>query len=165
MRYRSAPAEETEREVDAYAVVQGEGYWYAFGHCHLRSGSRLFRLDRVLCVEALGTTFERPPGLDTPEGVLGALAATRGGRWSVEVLLETTLDEARVQAPMVGVALEEVPGGVVMRSSTSDLDWMAHVLCGLSFPFAIREPPELRDALRRRVAEIAGMTERAEERF
>src|SRR5215213_7574401 len=46
LRYRSGRAEETEREVDPYGLVHREGYWYAVGHCHLRGGMRLFRLDR-----------------------------------------------------------------------------------------------------------------------
>ena len=159
MRYRSTPSEETEREVDTYAVVQGEGYWYAFGHCHLRDGRRLFRLDRVLSVGALDATFERPADLDAPGKVIRALADMREDRWSVEVLLEATLEDARAQTPSIGVALEEAleeaPGGVVMRSSTSDLRWMARVLAGLSFPFVVRGPERLRDELRRHAAEVA----------
>ena len=165
MRYRSGLSEETEREVDPYAVVQGEVYWYALGHCHLRGGRRLFRLDRVLAVEPLGQTFERPPGLETPERVLEALADMREDRWSVEVLLETTPDEAREQLPTMGVSLEAVPGapgGVLMRSSTSDLGWMARVLSGLSFPFVVRDPPELREALRRHAEEVATLAARTE---
>ena len=162
MRYRSGPSEETEREVDPYAVVRGEVYWYALGHCHLRGGRRLFRLDRVLAVETLGGTFERPAGLETPERVLEALADMREDRWSVEVLLETTPDEAREQVPRMGVSLEAVsgePGAVIMRSSTSDLGWMARVLAGLSFPFVVRNPPELREALRRHAREIAALAD------
>jgi predicted DNA-binding transcriptional regulator YafY len=68
MRYRSGPSKETERELDPYAVVRREGYWYALGHDHLRGATRLFRVDRVLRAELLGTTFERPPGFDAPEG-------------------------------------------------------------------------------------------------
>ncbi|MGH3145986.1 MAG: helix-turn-helix transcriptional regulator [Rubrobacter sp.] len=162
MRYRSGLSEETEREVDPYAVVQGEVYWYAFGHCHLRGGRRLFRLDRVLAVEALDPTFERPPGLDTPERVLESLADMQEDRWSVEVLLETVSGEAREQVPTMGVSLEEVPDGVILRSSTSDLGWMARVLAGLSFPFVVRSPPELREALRRHAGEVAALAGRTE---
>ena len=161
MRYRSYPSEETEREVDPYAVIHKEGYWYTVGYCHLRRGRRLFRLDRVLEAEALAETFERPPGFDTPELVLESLATMREDRWSVEVLLETSVGEARQQVPLIGTALEETPGGVLLRSSTSDLDWMARVLSGLDFPFAIKGPPELREALKRRAAELSGLAERS----
>lgn len=163
MRYRSGPSKETEREFDPYAVVRREGYWYAVGHDHLRGATRLFRLDRVIEAELLGATFERPPGFDEPEGVLSALAAMPQDRWSVEVLLEARLEEAREQLPVIGVILEEAEGGVLMSSSTSDLGWIARVLAGLSFPFAVKRPPELREALKHRAAEIADLAERTED--
>jgi predicted DNA-binding transcriptional regulator YafY len=160
MKYRSGDAGETQRAVDPYAVVQGDAFWYTFGYCHLREGRRLFRLDRVLSVERLDASFELPPGFDTPQGVLGALAEMQEDRWSVEVLLETTAQEARAQLPKMGVSVEETSQGVVMRSSTSDLGWMARVLAGVSFPFVVRTPPELREALRRLAAEITALAER-----
>lgn len=160
MRYRSEPSEETERDVDPYAVVRGQGHWYAVGYCHLREGRRIFRLDRVVAVEPLGETFERPPGFDTPDQVLETIADMREDRWAVEVLLETTLEEAREEVSVLGVALEEAPDGVVLRSSTSSLDWMARLLSGLPFTFVVRRPPELRDALRRRAAEVSALAKR-----
>ena len=160
MRYRSEPSGETEREFDSYAVVRREGYWYAVGHDHLRGATRLFRLDRVIEAELLGVTFERPPGFDEPEGVLSALASMPQDRWSVEVLLEARPEEAREQVPAIGVVLEEAEGGVILRSSTSDLGWMARVLAGLSFPFAVKRPPELREALKQRAAEISKLAEK-----
>ena len=81
-------------------------------------------------------------------------------RWSVEVLLETTPERAREEAPSLGVALEQTEGGVLMRSSTSDLLWMARVLAGFSFPFVVLGPPELREELRRRAEEIAILARR-----
>ena len=60
-RVRSAlplgSSRETEREVDPYGVMHREGYWYAVGHCHLRGGLRLFRLDRVLEAEIARRDF------------------------------------------------------------------------------------------------------------
>jgi predicted DNA-binding transcriptional regulator YafY len=162
LSHRSDLGEATEREMDPYGVVHREGYWYAVGYDHLREGMRIFRLDRVLETELLETTFVRPPGFDAPEGVLGVLADMPQDRWSVEVLLETTPEEAREQLPPMGVALEEAEGAVIMRSSTSDLGWMARVLAGLNFPFVVRRPSELREELKRRAAEIAALAERTE---
>jgi predicted DNA-binding transcriptional regulator YafY len=161
MRYRAGDSGETRRAVDPYAVVQGDAFWYTFGYCHLREGRRLFRLDRVLSVERLDESFVLPPGFDTPQGVLEALADMREDRWSVEVLLETTVGEARGQLPKMGLSLQETPQGVVMISSTSDLGWMARVLAGLSFPFVVRKPPELRESLRSLAAEIVALAQRA----
>jgi predicted DNA-binding transcriptional regulator YafY len=162
MRYRSDSGQETERAVDPYAVVRGDAFWYTFGYCHLRQARRLFRLDRVISVEVLDRAFDLPSGFDTPEGVLEALADMREDSWSVDVLLETTIGEARGQLPKMGVSLEETPEGVIMRSSTSDLAWMSRVLAGLSFPFVVRRPSELREALQRLAAEIVALAGRTE---
>ncbi len=163
IRYRSYLSEETEREVDPYAVIRNEGYWYTVGYCHLREGIRLFRLDRVLEATKRPETFERPPGFDAPDLVLESIATTRGSGWSVEVLLETSIGEARQQMPSIGTSLREVPEGVLMRSSTSDLEWMARVLAGLDCAFTVKSPPELRKALRRHAAELSRLSERGEE--
>lgn len=160
LRYRSGSGEETERRVDPYAVIHREGYWYAVGHDYLRGRLRLFRLDRVLEAEPLEETFVRPPGFDTPQQVLDVLASMPQDRWSVEVLLEAALEEAREQVPPMGVALEEAESGVLLRSSTSDLGWMARVLAGLRCPFVVCRPAELREELRRHAAEIADLAER-----
>jgi predicted DNA-binding transcriptional regulator YafY len=160
LRYRSGHSEETEREVDPYGVVHREGFWYTFGHDHLRGGTRLFRLDRILDVEVLEAGFVRPAGLESQEGVLRTVANLPGDDWSVEVLLETTLAEAREEVPPMTAALEEVEGGVILRCSTSDLGWMARVLSGLSCQFVVRRPAELREALRHHAAEIRDLAGR-----
>jgi predicted DNA-binding transcriptional regulator YafY len=161
VRYRSGLHEQTERQVDTYAVVRREGYWYVVGYDHLREAMRLFRIDRILEAESIEATFERPPGFDAHEHVLDALATLPHDHWSVEVVLEATLEEAREQVPTLGVTLEETPNeGVILRSSTSDLDWMTSVLAGLRFPFAVRKPPELREALKRQAEKIAVLAER-----
>jgi hypothetical protein len=86
---------------------------------------RLFRLDRVLEAELLEETFARPAGLDYPGAVLGAVANTPGDQWSVEVLLETRLEEVRGQQPPVGLSLEQTEGGTLLRCSTWSLEWPA----------------------------------------
>ncbi len=113
-------------------------------------------------MEVLDEAFELPPDFDTPDGVLEALADMREDSWSVEVLLKTSIREARGQLPKMGVSLGETPEGVIMRSSTSDLAWMSRVLAGLSFPFVVRQPSELREALRRLAAELVARAGRTE---
>lgn len=162
VRYRSEPHVETRRELDPYAMIHGEGYWYVIGHCHLRNGRRIFRLDRVVKIEATDDIFARPPGFETSEGVLKAFA-TVPDLWYVEVLLETGIEGVRRRLPLLGAALEEAPGGVTMRSTTSDLRWMACVLSGLGCPFVVRTPSELRDALREHAREIAALAELTED--
>src|SRR6266849_2141942 len=95
-------------------------------------------------------------------GYLARTIATMPGTWSVEVLLETTLEEAKRGVPATVATLEEVPYGVVLRCYSQSLDWMAHFLVGLRCPLIVRDPPELRDALRLVAAEIAHLAERTE---
>ncbi|CAN5849773.1 hypothetical protein BH18ACT11_BH18ACT11_21640 [soil metagenome] len=63
----------------------------------------------------------------------------------------------------MGVSIEEAPEGVVMRSSTSDLAWISRVLAGVSFPFIVRRPPELREALRSLASEITALAGRTDD--
>jgi predicted DNA-binding transcriptional regulator YafY len=161
MRYRaSSTEEETERLLDPYGVVYRTGRWYAAGYCHLRAGLRVFRLDRVLEARLSDERFSRPPDFDTLAYVLRSLA-TAGGTWTVEVLLETTLPEARRRISPAVAILEEAPGGVLMRSSEQDLDWIARYLAALPWPMTIHRPPELRTALRQVAATIAAMADRS----
>ena len=59
LRYRSSDGGETERAVDPYGVACWSRYWYAVGHCHLRGGLRMFRLDRALAAELRDEAFRR----------------------------------------------------------------------------------------------------------
>jgi predicted DNA-binding transcriptional regulator YafY len=162
LRYRSGWSRQTEREVDPYGVMHREGYWYAVGHCHLRGGMRLFRLDRVLGAEMLEETFARPTGLYSPGAVLSAVADTPGDRWSVVVLLEAKVEEVRGQLPSVGLSLEQTEGGTLLRCSTWSLEWPARVLAGLDCSFVVLRPAELRDALELRAAKIVTLARRTE---
>jgi predicted DNA-binding transcriptional regulator YafY len=158
MRYRARDDRETERALDPYGVVFFDGRWFTAGYCHLREGLRTFRLDRVLQAELREESFARPDGFDSLAYVARSLANAPGA-WSVEVLLETTLDEARQRVPAALAILEPQPDGVALRCHVENLDWIARYLVGLGFPLIVRRPNELREALRRLAAEISAMAE------
>ncbi|MGH3090441.1 MAG: helix-turn-helix transcriptional regulator, partial [Rubrobacteraceae bacterium] len=136
------------------------GFWYFVGHCHLRNGLRLFRVDRVMEIEAVGEKFARPAGLDSQRALLDAVAGTTSDEWSVEVLLEAGEEDVRWQISSVGFALEAVEGGTLLRCSTRDLGWISRVLASLDCDFVVLHPKELRDALLRRAEEIAALAKR-----
>lgn len=160
LRYRSRSREETERAFDPYGVVFHAGAWYAAGHCHLRAGTRVFRLDRMLEVvpgdEAAGVA--RPGDFDALAVVLRSLAAAPRA-FPFAVTLAATLDEARRRLPPALATLEETPDGVVLRGSTDSPDWLAGVLAGLECDVVVRDPPELRAALRRLGARLLAMAD------
>ena len=157
VRYRSR-REDTERSLDPYGVVLHWGSGYVVGWCHLRRAVRVFRLDRVLAADLEDAHFERPADFDSLEAVLESLAKAPGGL-PVEVLLETTLDDAKRLIPPGGALLEEAEGGVLLRAHPRRLEWLARQMLTWERPFVIRRPEELREALRAVAAEAYALAE------
>jgi predicted DNA-binding transcriptional regulator YafY len=157
LRYRSSGREETERSFDPFAVVYHAGRWYTAGHCHLRRGRRVFRLDRVVEVrpDEGAEPFTRPSDFDGLDFVLRSLAATPRA-YSVVATLFAPQEEVRhaLPASLGAASLSEGAEGVVLRGTTDSPEWMARVLAGLECDFVVHEPPELRDALRRLAARL-----------
>lgn len=158
LRYLSFHGVESERAFDPYGIVFHDGYWYTSGYCHLREDLRTFRIDRILALEPLEKSFERPAEFDALSHVLNSLGSIPGP-YKVEILLKTTLEEAqRAVPPMVG-SLEETPEGIILRRAVPRLEWMAYFLIGLDFPTVILQPEELRVLVRqiaKRLLHMAG---------
>lgn len=83
--------ERSTRDVDPHAVVAHGGAWYLHGHCHQAGDRRLFRVDRVVDVEVLDTTFEAPPEPDGDSPLVLAPGIPRvtldlapAARWVIE---------------------------------------------------------------------------------
>jgi predicted DNA-binding transcriptional regulator YafY len=131
------------------------------GYCHLRSELRTFRLDRIQTTEIRTGTFTRPPDFDSLAHVLHSISNTPA-TWQVDVLLETTLENARRVVPPALAILEQENENVSMRCYVEHLDWIAYVLLGLGCPFIVRQPPELRAALRELAQKATSMAERVE---
>ncbi|HVA90937.1 MAG TPA: WYL domain-containing protein [Chloroflexota bacterium] len=162
LRYRSRHGEETARMVDLYGVVCLDGAWYAVGYDHLRSDLRTFRVDRVLGARMGEETFIPPTDFDVVAYLEHALA-TAPGALAIEVLLETTVEEARRLIPARSATLEETPRGVLARGQAQDaeeLGVLAHILAGLGCPLIVYQPRELRDKLRALARHTAGIADR-----
>jgi predicted DNA-binding transcriptional regulator YafY len=147
LRYRSWRGEQTQRRFDPYGIVFNEGYWYTAGYCHLRRDLRTFRLDRMIALEPLEGSFDRPADFDVLGHVLASLA-TMPGTYPVEVLLQTSIENARQVIPQGMGLLEEAPAGVILRRSATQLEWVANFLLSLDFPVRVLQPPEMQEILR-----------------
>jgi predicted DNA-binding transcriptional regulator YafY len=158
MRYRPERGEETERGFDPYGIVFRQGRWYTVGYCHLRNTLRMFRLDRVIEVRVEETAFARPDEFDAAAYVVHALA-TMPNTWEVEVLLHTTLDEARTRISPIFGTLEELPDGVLLRAHGDHLGWMARELVATGLSLTVRRPAALRQELRALAERVLAMTE------
>lgn len=158
MRYGAPDGTETVRELDAYGLARYRKQWYVVGLCHLRGGVRSFRLDRVRGVELLEKRFVRPAGFDVMGHVVEGIA-TLPREFAFEVLLKTDLETARARVFDVLGSLEPCAEGVRLRGSATELDWLACELARFSFPFEIRSPHSLREALRKRAQELTAIAE------
>jgi len=148
LTYRSMEGSTTRRSVDVYGLVLVASQWYAVGHCHLRAGLRVFRVDRMVDVETTEERFDRPVGFDALGHVLDALERAPQD-FEVEVVLETTLENARLWLASEVRHLEPIAGGVLYRLSTSRLDWVARGLLAVDAPLTIRRPAELYEEFQR----------------
>lgn len=150
LRYGAADGTLTSRAFDVYGLVFRAGRWYVVGHCHLRSGLRTLRLDRVAHAEVGERAFKRPEGFDA-SAYLSRAMATLPRATPVEVFLHADPDRARCEFhPTLGIA-EACDGGSLLRGSADELRWYARELMRLPFRFEVREP----DALRQAVVDVA----------
>jgi predicted DNA-binding transcriptional regulator YafY len=161
LHYRSARSQATERVFDPYGVVYHEGAWYTIGYCHLRLGQRLFRLDRILRIEATDEKFLLPEGFHALKAVQHALAVVPRV-WQIEVWLETTLEEIQQQTRFSKAQFVEADNGVVLRGDVEDLPWAARFLAGLGMRFIIHHPAELRAVVRQYALTLASYAEHGE---
>ncbi|GHO46863.1 helix-turn-helix transcriptional regulator [Ktedonospora formicarum] len=145
--YRSHHNQQTTREIEPYGLAGRKGQWYVVGYCCLRKDFRLFRLDRMDDVRLLKTTFTRDEDFDCQEFVVKRLD-TIPALWQIEIEFHAELYTVRHKIPTSHGKLSETSSGVLFQTHHSHLPEMARYLMSLNIPFVIRQPPELRDALR-----------------
>jgi predicted DNA-binding transcriptional regulator YafY len=158
-REASKAAKTTERLFDAWGLAYYTGHWYAVGHCHLRGGQRSFRVDRMADVQLVAGSFAPPADFDALAAMRHTMA-TLPRQHPVEVLLHTTLDDARHELPDdIGTFERVVARGaarVRLVGRTDDLAWFARQLARLPFRVEIRKPAALADALRAHAEHLLG---------
>ena len=141
------------RAVDPYRLANGNGVWYVIGHCHRSSEVRVFRLDRMIEVQAGADRFDPPEDLDYGSFVEGGRVFSATETVPVVVRYSASVsDWVRERGPV-----QEGPdGSVTVEFQVADSSWVVrHVL--LHAPEAVVvEPPGVRDevehALRRQLA-------------
>jgi len=157
MRYRSSKGEGSERDFDPYGLLYRNGCWYVGGHCHLRKSLRSFRLDRVEDVEIREARFTRPADFDAGAH-LDFSIATLPRATPVEVLLKTDLKTAMLELGEHIGLFEPHAEGVLFKTRTDGIEWMARQLARVSFGFEIHAPAELSEALRDHARRLLGKT-------
>jgi predicted DNA-binding transcriptional regulator YafY len=160
LRYQAREGAESEREVDPDGLVFHYGRWNLAGFDHRSREVRVFGVDRVLEIEPRDEAFQRPPDFDRVEHLARALANIPWGL-EIEVLLETTLANARSRVPTHVANLEETPDGVMLRTQVDDLRAAARSLVSIGYDFVVLRPLELCQEVHRLGAELVERADRA----
>jgi proteasome accessory factor B len=148
----SGRSEVTKRILEPWGVVNRRGRWYVAGYDRAREAPRVFRLSRITGpVKLAGPagSVKVPPGADVRELVKG---------WDKPLTREHTA-VLRVRAD-AGNALHRwgqivpdasPPGWDTVSIDYSDPDWYAGYLASFGPDVVVMEPPELREAVIRRL--------------
>jgi len=142
----------TRRELEPWGVVNWKGRWYVAGHDRARNAPRVFRLSRITGpVKMAG-----PPGSVTvpPDADVRALVKS----WDVSPARDHTA-VLRVRAGAgfglrrwaTEVAPDETPGWDRVTVLFADVPWYAAHIASFGPDVMVLEPPDLREAVIRRL--------------
>ncbi len=145
--YRDGSGTLSQRRVEPYGLVNAERRWYLVARDLDRADWRTFRVDRIADPVLAGHRFARTAEPDVAAMVADGLAFA-AHQWQAEVLLPVDPDRVATEIPRTIGSLEAVDGGTLLRIGANELDWLAGYLAGLPFEVEVRDPPELRAALR-----------------
>jgi proteasome accessory factor BC len=142
--------EPDEREVDPFVILLADARWYLVGHCHNSGEVRVFRLDRVLSLTPLETTFTIPEDFD-PDAFVTAGRVYRSED-DVEVEVRYSPRIARwIEEHGPVIRLDD--GSVLVRYRVADPAWIVSHVLAHGPDAELVSPPDLRarllEALRR----------------
>ena len=152
IRYATPGREQTERTIAPYGIVFHFARWYLVGDDDRSGEVRTFRIDRIVSGEMQRERAVIPDGFDAPDHVARSMAKIPWGH-EIEVVFDTTIEEARRRIPRTVGDPEETDDGVLLRMRSDDLDATARWLAVFGWPFTVRTPPEFRTSVRK-VAEM-----------
>jgi proteasome accessory factor B len=146
---RSAP---TKRELEPWGVVYWRGRWYVAGHDRARNAPRVFRLSRITGpVKMAGPagSVTVPPDADVRELVKSwDVSPPRDHTAVLKVRADAGFGLRRWANEVVP---DETPGWDRLTVSFADVPWYAEYLASFGPDVMVLEPPDLREAVIRRL--------------
>ncbi len=144
MRYHSlGQPEPIWREIDPYAMVHRWGWWYAIGYCHLRSGLRTFRVDRIHELGLLDAAFDSPVDFNLqaylesePHSQPHMIAKLRMTAEARQLAMDSHGDWETVEP--------QPDGSVIVTFPAPNLEWAASTTLAYGPLVEVIDPPELR---------------------
>lgn len=145
----------TSRRLQPWGVVCWRGRWYVVGHDLGRGAERCFRLSRIISK----VTTVGPPGAYSPPPALDLISYV--ARWSGSAPAEHTQKATLLvkQGRAAGIrrwaeSVTPANGGDQVVITYSDAHSVARWLVGYGSDVVVQEPPEVREAVIRRLREI-----------
>jgi proteasome accessory factor B len=141
------------REVEPWGVVSWRGRWYLVGHDREREAARCFRMSRVVgAVRPIGPerAVKVPTGIDLVGYVSAADPRERRGVARMRVRTGTATGLRRMSR-----LVESGPDADVLETWYVDPEWIADRIAGHGPAVVVLDPPEVRDAVVRRLRALA----------
>jgi len=147
LSYQASGREEiTQRQVDPYALVFRQGWWYVVGYCHLRQSVRTFRLDRIHNLASLDIHFDLPAHFN----IQTYLAAEPQSKAGIEARLQFLPGAAALAHSLAFTWTEIQPQpdqSVIVTMPVSDLDYAAQMVLSFGAWVRVLEPALLQERI------------------
>lgn len=145
--YRDRGDVPSHRRVEPYRLVHTHRRWYLVARDVDRAAWRTFRLDRITRPTSSSGRFHFDDPPDAAAMVSHAVS-TAPYRYQARILLHAPLGEvSRRIPPTVGRLEDDGEGGTVLTTGADRLELIAGHLAMLGLPFAVLDPPALRDVV------------------
>ena len=142
-----------ERVIRPYALVAARGAWYVVAYCERSRGLRVFRLDRILAVDATAEGFTLPDGFSL-DAVISE-GRVFSGEAEDKLVVRYSPRVARWIAEREGKRVAD-DGCVVVEYPMADLRWAVRHVLQYGPDAEVLSPPRVRDEIRRRLQALTG---------
>jgi predicted DNA-binding transcriptional regulator YafY len=145
--YRSHAGDDSQRDIEPYAILHTDGRWYLIGHCLLRKALRTFRLDRINDLETGAETFKHPAHFDARLYLREKMPFVQSD-YQIDIWIDLPIEEAQRTFTPWRVVAEAAQGGTRLRCGRDRLQTFAAMVLSLGRRIVVHEPAELRDLFR-----------------
>jgi predicted DNA-binding transcriptional regulator YafY len=157
IEYGAKGQEAERRRIKPVSLYANDGFWYCTAYCYLREGYRVFRCDRIRAAAYDDAASDMMAPLDPEQVRLDREAAEPKD----PVRLRAKLSRVGVQrcesehwlAPMLKVG-EDGGGTIDAVVPRSEIPFFAEFFIALGNEVILKEPDELKDAIRRKLVEL-----------
>jgi proteasome accessory factor B len=146
----------TDRHLEPWGIVSWRGRWYVVGHDRDRDATRVFRLSRVAGpVTPIGSPGEVSPPEGTDIRAIVTSMATEPQQGDAVIRVRTGAGFfLRRRASSVSPDAADPERCDVVKVAYGDVETLADELAGYGSAVVALEPPELRDAVVRRLQAV-----------